>query len=170
LYYATGNSSYLQLATTPGIGRHAGAFWGGPYYGVLSWENKLAGAQVLLSRLRFFLSPGYPYEEMLSAFHNQTGIFMCSFLPYYTTFNRTRGGMIQLNHGNPQPLQYVANAAFLATVFSDYMKTSNTPGWYCGPHFYPSSVLREFAQTQVPDALYFLRTLSDMFVVSYDNN
>ncbi|CAK9141032.1 unnamed protein product [Ilex paraguariensis] len=45
LYYATGNSSYLQLATTPGIAKHAGAFWGGPDYGVLSWNNKLAGAQ-----------------------------------------------------------------------------------------------------------------------------
>lgn len=48
LYYATGNSSYLQLATTPGIAKHAGAFWGGPDYGVLSWDNKLAGAQVSL--------------------------------------------------------------------------------------------------------------------------
>lgn len=46
LYYATGNTSYLQLATTKGIARHAGAFWGGPDYGVLSWDNKLAGAQV----------------------------------------------------------------------------------------------------------------------------
>lgn len=47
LYYATGNSSYLQLATTPGLAKHAGAFWGGPDYGVLSWDNKLAGAQVI---------------------------------------------------------------------------------------------------------------------------
>lgn len=46
LYYATGNSSYLQLATTPGLAKHAGAFWGGPFYGVLSWDNKLTGAQV----------------------------------------------------------------------------------------------------------------------------
>ncbi|XP_022861725.1 endoglucanase 25-like [Olea europaea var. sylvestris] len=50
LYYATGNSSYLQLATTPGIAKHAGAFWGGPYYGVLSWDNKLAGAQVSFTK------------------------------------------------------------------------------------------------------------------------
>ena len=46
LYYATGNNSYLQLATTPGLAKHAGAFWGGPDYGILSWDNKLAGAQV----------------------------------------------------------------------------------------------------------------------------
>ncbi|KAF2309967.1 hypothetical protein GH714_005818 [Hevea brasiliensis] len=149
LYYATGNSSYLQLATTPGLAKHAGAFWGGPYYGVLSWDNKLTGCQVLLSRLRLFLSPGYPYEEILSTFHNQTSIIMCSYLPIFTSFNRTKGGLIQLNHGAPQPLQYVVNAAFLATLFSDYLDAADTPGWYCGPNFYSTEVLREFAKTQI---------------------
>lgn len=47
LYYATGNSSFLSLATTTGLARHAGAFWGGPDYGVLSWDNKLTGVQVI---------------------------------------------------------------------------------------------------------------------------
>ncbi|KAJ7967899.1 Endoglucanase [Quillaja saponaria] len=149
LYFATGNSSYLQLATTPGLAKHAGAFWGGPYYGVLSWDNKLAGAQVLLSRLRLFLSPGYPYEEMLRTFHNQTSIIMCSFLPMFSSFNRTKGGLIQLNHGSPQPLQYAVNAAFLATLYSDYLDAADTPGWYCGPNFYSTDVLREFAKTQI---------------------
>lgn len=59
------------------------------------------------------------------------------------------GGMIQLNHGAPQPLQYVANAAFLSTLFSDYMKAADIPGWYCGPKFYTIDVLRKFAETQV---------------------
>ncbi|XP_022929309.1 endoglucanase 25-like [Cucurbita moschata] len=149
LYYATGNSSYLQLATTPGIAKHAGAFWGGPDYGVLSWDNKLAGAQVLLSRLRLFLSPGYPYEEILRTFHNQTSIVMCSYLPFFTKFNHTKGGLIQLNHGRPQPLQYVVNAAFLATLYSDYLEAADTPGWYCGPNFYSTEVLRDFAKKQI---------------------
>lgn len=59
LYYATGNSSYLQLATTRGLAKHAGAFWGGPDYGVLSWDNKLAGAQVTLYCL---MLPWYSYN------------------------------------------------------------------------------------------------------------
>ncbi|KAK9161912.1 hypothetical protein Syun_002814 [Stephania yunnanensis] len=149
LYYATGNSSFLQLATTRGLAKHAGAFWGGPDYGVLSWDNKLAGVQVLLSRLRLFLSPGYPYEDMLGTFHNQTNIIMCSYLPVFTSFNRTKGGLIQLNHGRPQPLQYVVNAAFLATLYSDYLEAADTPGWYCGPNFYSTEVLRDFAKTQI---------------------
>nr|ABP96983.1 cellulase [Colocasia esculenta] len=149
LYYATGNVTYLQLATHPTLAKHAGAFWGGPDYGVFSWDSKLPGAQVLLSRLRLFLSPGYPYEEILTTFHNQTSNVMCSYLPMFTSFNRTKGGLIQLNHGRPQPLQYVVNAAFLASVFSDYMEASDTPGWYCGPNFYSTEVLRNFARTQI---------------------
>ncbi|KAL8109548.1 hypothetical protein AgCh_025604 [Apium graveolens] len=149
MYYATGNNSYLSLATNIKMATHAGAFWGGQDYGVLSWDNKLAGAQVLLTRMRLFLSPGYPYEEALKTFHNQTSIYMCSFLPFFTSFNRTKGGLIQLNHGRPQPLQYVVNAAFLATLFSDYLDAADTPGWYCGPNFYSTDILREFAETQV---------------------
>ncbi|XP_042433532.1 endoglucanase 9-like [Zingiber officinale] len=149
MYLATGNSSFLQLATHPTLAKHAGAFWGGPDYGVLSWDNKLTGAQVLLSRLRLFLSPGYPYEEILRTFHNQTGIIMCSYLPIFNTFNRTKGGLIQLNHGRPQPLQYVVNAAFLAALYSDYLEASDSPGWYCGPNFFPTGVLRDFARTQI---------------------
>lgn len=61
------------------------------------------------------------------------------------------GGLIQLNHGRPQPLQYVVNAAFLATLYSDYLDAADTPGWYCGPNFYSTEVLREFAKTQVRD-------------------
>ena len=51
MYFATGNSSYLYLATHPKLAKHAGAFWGGPAYGVLSWDSKLAGAQVNRSEL-----------------------------------------------------------------------------------------------------------------------
>ncbi|KAK1360393.1 Endoglucanase [Heracleum sosnowskyi] len=149
MYYATGNKSYLSLATKIGMARHAGAFQGGPGSGVLSWDNKLPGAQLLLTRLRLFLSPGYPYEEALKIFHNQTSIYMCSFLPFFKSFNRTKGGLIQLNNGKPQPLQFVVNAAFLATLFSDYLDAANTPGWYCGPNFYSTSVLRTFAKTQI---------------------
>lgn len=56
-----------------------------------------------------------------------------------------------MNHGRPQPLQYVVNAAFLATLYSDYLEAADTPGWYCGPNFYSTEVLRDFAKTQVCD-------------------
>ncbi|XP_066380771.1 LOW QUALITY PROTEIN: endoglucanase 9-like [Miscanthus floridulus] len=169
LYLATGNSSYLTLATHPKLAKHAGAFWGGPDYGVFSWDNKLTGAQVLLSRLRLFLSPGYPYEEMLRTFHNQTSIIMCSYLPIFKSFNRTRDGLIQLNHGKQQPLQYVVNAAFLASVFSDYLEAADTPGWYCGPHFYSIEVLRSFARTQI-EYILGKNPLKMSYVVGFGNH
>ncbi|KAG2328382.1 hypothetical protein Bca52824_011110 [Brassica carinata] len=149
MYFATGDNTYLDKVTSHDLANRSGAFSHGPRYGVFGWDNKLAGAQLLLTRLRLFLSPPYPYEDMLRIFHNQTNIVMCSYLPYYTKFNRIKGGLILLNHGEPEPLQYAANAAFLATLYSDYLDASDTPGWYCGPTFFKAQVLRDFSTSQV---------------------
>jgi hypothetical protein len=46
MYLATGNSTYLQRVTDPGLAKNAGAFSVGKDYGVFSWDNKLPGAQV----------------------------------------------------------------------------------------------------------------------------
>lgn len=73
----------------------------------------------------------------------------------WTMIISVAGGLIQLNHGRPQPLQYVVNAAFLATLYSDYLDAADTPGWYCGPNFYSSKELRKFAETQVCIAVFF---------------
>ncbi|KAI3949365.1 hypothetical protein MKW98_023302 [Papaver atlanticum] len=149
LYYATGNTSYLERATSRVLAKHAGAFSAGPNYGIPSWDNKLTGAQVLLNRLRFFLNPGYPYEDMLGTFNKQTDKIMCSYLPVFRNFKRTKGGLIQLNHGAPQPLQYVVHAAFLANLYADYLDAVGIPGWYCGPNFYTTQVMHDFARTQI---------------------
>ncbi|CAL0318681.1 unnamed protein product [Lupinus luteus] len=70
LYYATGNSSYISLATNPSIPKKAKAFNMIPDFSVLSWNNKLPAAMLLLTRFRMFLNPGYPYEDMLKMYHN----------------------------------------------------------------------------------------------------
>ncbi|KAI4386405.1 hypothetical protein MLD38_004337 [Melastoma candidum] len=56
---------------------------------------------------------------MLRTYHNVTGLNMCSYLQQFHVFNVTKGGMIELNLGKPQPLQYVAIAAFLASLYVD---------------------------------------------------
>ena len=175
LFYATGNKSYISLATNPGLPKNSKAFYMIPDLSVPSWDNKLPAAMLLLTRLRIFLSPGYPYEDMLKSYHNVTGLTMCSYLQQFHVFNWTKGmreftsswlcswnyftetcslwkhsgGLIQLNHGKPQSLQYVANAAFLASLFVDYMNASSIPGWYCGPNFIRAETLRSFATSQV---------------------
>uniref|UniRef100_A0A2N9EH71 Endoglucanase n=1 Tax=Fagus sylvatica TaxID=28930 RepID=A0A2N9EH71_FAGSY len=144
-----GNSSYLSLATNPGIPKNSKAFYMIPDLSVPSWDNKLPAAMLLLTRLRLFLNPGYPYEDMLQMYHNVTGLNMCSYLHSFHVFNWTHGGLIMLSRGKPQDLQYVANTAFLASLFVDYMNATGVPGWYCGPNYVSSDVLRSFATSQM---------------------
>lgn len=166
LYYATGNKTYIELATNPGLSKNSKAFYMIPDLSVLSWDNKLPAAMLLLTRLRIFLSPGYPYEDMLRSYHNVTGLTMCSYLHQFRVFNWTQGGMIQLNHGRPQPLQYMANAAFLASLFVDYLKATGVPGWNCGPSFIAWETLRDFATSQV-DYILGANPMKMSYVVGY---
>ncbi|KAL6997788.1 Endoglucanase 12 [Sarracenia purpurea var. burkii] len=168
LYYATGNNSYISLATNPGLPQHSKAFYMIPDLSVLSWDNKLPAAMLLLTRLRIFLNPGYPYEEMLQSYQNVTGLTMCSYLKRFHVFNWTQGGLIELNHGKGQPLQYVANAAFLASLFVDYMNASDVPGFYCGPTFISLDELRRFATSQM-DYILGANPMNMSYVVGYGN-
>ncbi|KAI5670653.1 hypothetical protein M9H77_11017 [Catharanthus roseus] len=166
LFYATGNSSYLALATAPGLARNANAAKMRPDLIVLSWDNKLPAAMLLLTRTRLFLNPGYPYEEMLNSYHSITGLTMCSYLQTFNVFNWTQGGMIQLNQGRFQPLQYVANAAFLASIFADYLNSSGVPGWNCGSSFISLDTLRSFATSQI-DYILGANPANMSYVVGY---
>lgn len=91
LYYATGNNTYISLATNPSLPKKASAFDMIPDLSVFSWDNKLPAAMLLLTRFRMFLNPGYPYEDMLSMYHNITSLTMCSYLHQFTVFNWTKG-------------------------------------------------------------------------------
>ncbi|XP_076927969.1 endoglucanase 12-like [Bidens hawaiensis] len=149
MYYATGNSSYLTLATTAGLFRNRIALNDNLSQRVLSWDNKSPAAMLLLTRIRFFLNPGFPYEELLYKYNNATSINMCSYLQRYQVFNWTKGGLIELNQGRPQNLQYVVNTVFLASLYVDYLKAANLPGWYCGTTYIPLNTLQEFATSQM---------------------
>ncbi|KAI8014242.1 Endoglucanase 12 [Camellia lanceoleosa] len=128
LYYATGNNGYVSLATNPGLPQNSKAFFMIPDLSVLSWDNKVPAAMLLLTWLRIFINPGYPYEDMLRSYQNVTSLTMCSYLQTYHVFNWTQGGLFQLNHGGGQPLQYVANAAFLSSLYIVYMNATGVPG------------------------------------------
>ncbi|GAB4855919.1 Endoglucanase 12 [Ancistrocladus abbreviatus] len=166
LYYATGNTTYSSLATNPGIPRNARAFRMNANTSVMSWNNKLPGAMLLLTRFRMFLNPGYPYETTLMQYHNVTCLNMCSYLKQFQVFNWTHGGLIQLNQGGPQPLQYVVNAAFLANLFADYMNASVVPGFNCGPYYVSAPTLRSFALSQI-DYILGKNPLDLSYVVGY---
>ncbi|KAK1314502.1 Endoglucanase 12 [Acorus calamus] len=141
MYYATGNASYLALATNPGVPRNAKAFLEVTDLKVFSWDNKLPGAELLLTRLRVFLNPGYPYEEMLRGYHNMTGINMCSYLHRFNVFNWTE----------------------------DYMDATNVPGWFCGSTFFSADILRSFASSQL-DYILGDNPKKMSYVVGYGKN
>ncbi|KAI5073534.1 hypothetical protein GOP47_0011547 [Adiantum capillus-veneris] len=149
LYYATGNSTYLLLATNLQLATHAGGIDNSLDNRVFNWDNKLPGAQLVLTRLRLMMNPGFPYENVLNLFNNQTDMAMCSYLPQFKAYNVTKGGLVQLNRGRPQPLQYNAAAAFLAALYADYLVATDIPGWHCGPTFLKTTDLRNFARSQI---------------------
>ncbi|KAL9668352.1 hypothetical protein QQ045_002732 [Rhodiola kirilowii] len=149
LYLATGNSSYLTVVNDRSLATKAGAFGKIEDAGVLSWDNKVAGVLLLLTRIRMFLNPGYPWEEILAPSNKQLDLIMCSYLPDFSSFQRTKGGLILLNRRKPRSLQYVVNAAFLATLYSDYLEAVGAPGWKCNGKFYSSDVLRTFSMSQI---------------------
>ncbi|XP_023545601.1 endoglucanase 7 [Cucurbita pepo subsp. pepo] len=168
LFYATGNTSYINLATLQGIPRNAKAFNVTAETSVPSWNNKLPAAMVLLTRVRMMLNPGYPYEEMLSTYQTLTALNMCSYLKQFRVYNWTRGGMMIMNKGQQQGqnLQYVANAAFLASLFADYLNSTGVPGFNCGPNYIPSALLRTFATSQM-DYILGKNPMNMSYIVGY---
>lgn len=100
MYYATGNNSYISFATDPRLPKNAKAYLRVPDFGVLSWDNKLPAAELVWTRLRIFLNPGYPYEESLMLYHNATGLNMCAYLKQFGVFNWTRGKLISTEFGH----------------------------------------------------------------------
>ncbi|OEL17007.1 Endoglucanase 12 [Dichanthelium oligosanthes] len=168
MYYATGNSSYIAAATRPELAEDAKAFYDILDFSVFSWDNKLPGADLLLSRLRMFLNPGYPYEESLAGYHKATGLDMCKCFRRFAAFNFTRGGLALFNHGRGQPLQYVVANSFLAALYADYLEAVNVPGWYCGPNFMSTEDLRAFARSQL-DYILGDNPRKMSYVVGYGN-
>ncbi|KAL5215374.1 hypothetical protein ABZP36_004526 [Zizania latifolia] len=104
MYYAMGNNTYISFATDPWLPKNAKAFYNILDFSVFSWDNKLPGTGLLLSRLRMFLNLGYPYEESLIGYHNATSMNMCMYFPRFSAFNFTKGGLALFNHGRGQPL------------------------------------------------------------------
>ncbi|TVU39799.1 hypothetical protein EJB05_13239, partial [Eragrostis curvula] len=137
MYYATGDASYVSFATDPRLRKNARALFGINVVDlfVLSWDSKVPGAQLLLSRLHMFgCNTGYPYDYEQSrspASGTNTGDNMFK-------FDRYRG----------QPLQYVVANAFLAALYANYLEAGNVKGWYCGSKFMTINDLRAFARSQ----------------------
>ncbi|XP_022772662.1 endoglucanase 10-like [Durio zibethinus] len=162
LYHATGDQSYLQYVT--GENGKEFADWGSPTW--FSWDNKLAGTQVLLSRLSFFGTKVASGNSGLENYRKSAEDVMCSLLPKSpsATSSRTDGGIIWVSEWNA--LQHPVASAFLAVLYSDYMLTSQTPKLTCGGNSFKPSALRKFAKSQA-DYVLGSNPLKMSFLVGY---
>ncbi|GER27752.1 endoglucanase [Striga asiatica] len=144
LYHATGERSYFEYVTGQN-GEDFGNF-GNPTW--FSWDNKLAGTQVLLSRVSFFGAKDVSNSNLLRKYRESAEAVMCGLLPKSptATSSRTDNGLVWVSQWNA--LQHPVASAFLAVVYSDYMLSSRTSRLSCsGRNFRPSD-LRKFAISQ----------------------
>ncbi|CAN4122965.1 unnamed protein product [Withania somnifera] len=165
LYHATGDQSYHDYAT----GDNADSFgnFGNPTW--FSWDNKLAGTQVLLSRASFFNTKGTSNSDKLQEYRKTAEAVMCGLLPKSptATSSRTDSGLIWISEWNA--LQHPVASAFLAVLYSDYMLTSRTAKITCNGDAYTPSDLRKFAISQA-DYVLGDNPSKMSFLVGYGDN
>ncbi|XP_043713193.1 endoglucanase 24 isoform X3 [Telopea speciosissima] len=146
LYHATGDKSYLEYVTVQN--GKAFADWGNPTW--FSWDNKLAGTQVLLSRINLFgaKAASNAQNSGLQMYRKTAEAVMCGLLPSSPTAtkSRTDGGLIWVSQWNS--LQHPVASAFLAVLYSDYMLTSQTATFSCNGDSFSPEDLRKFATSQ----------------------
>ncbi|KAH9624582.1 hypothetical protein KSS87_004240 [Heliosperma pusillum] len=123
LYHATENNTYLDYVNDNG---KEFADFGNPSW--FSWDNKLAGTQVLLSRVNMFGSKDLSstVNSGLQSYRETAEAVICGLMPNSptATSSRTDGGLVWVSEWNA--LQQPVAAAFLAVMYSDYMLSSET--------------------------------------------
>ncbi|KAM7518173.1 hypothetical protein LguiB_017135 [Lonicera macranthoides] len=144
LYHATRDQSYLDYVT--GKNGESFAKWESPTW--FSWDDKLPGTHVLLSRVSFFGSKDAANTENLENYRKTAEAIMCGLLPTSpsATSSRTDGGLIWVSEWNA--LQHPVAISFLAVLYSDYMLTSMTTKLSCDGESFSPSDLRKFAISQ----------------------
>ncbi|CAN6241645.1 unnamed protein product [Urochloa humidicola] len=134
LLRATKNSSYLGYIYSLGANDGVDMF---------SWDNKLAGARVLLSRRALVNG-----DNTLEPFRQQAEDFFCRILPGSpsSTTQYTPGGL--MHKSGDANMQYVASASFLLATYAKYMTVSKHTFSCQGLPVTPKS-LRALAKKQV---------------------
>ncbi|XP_042519347.1 endoglucanase 11 [Macadamia integrifolia] len=112
-----------------------------------SWDVKYAGVQILLSKL---LMEGNHKEHnhILEQYRSKAEHYLCGCLNKSNDDNveRTPGGLLYVRQWNN--MQYVSTAAFLLSVYSDYLHSSNQK-LHCQRGGIEAQELITFAKAQV---------------------
>ncbi|KAJ0112026.1 hypothetical protein Patl1_01952 [Pistacia atlantica] len=120
LYKATDSDNYLDYVINKshcfgGIGWAITEF---------SWDVKYAGLQLMASKL-LAEDKHKKHTHILEQYRSKAEYYLCSCLNMNNGSNidRTPGGLLYIRQWNN--MQYVSTAAFLLTVYSDFMVSSN---------------------------------------------
>ncbi|CAM8918612.1 unnamed protein product [Rhodiola kirilowii] len=127
---------------------------------IFSWDNKYAGAYVLLSR-RSILTK----DDNFDKYKEQAEAFMCRILPNspYSSTQYTQGGlMYKLPASN---LQYVTSITFLLSTYGKYMQAKQHT-FNCGNLAVSSTTLRRLAKRQV-DYILGVNPIRMSYMVGY---
>lgn len=101
-----------------------------------------------MSRLLFF-KKDLSGSKALASYRGTAKAVMCGLLPKSptATTSRSNSGLVLVSDWNP--LQQSVSAAFLASLFSDYMLTSRIHKISCNGKIFKATELRDFAKSQV---------------------
>ncbi|XP_061354155.1 endoglucanase 9-like [Gastrolobium bilobum] len=154
LFRATNAVSYYNLVKSMGSNDQPDVF---------SWDNKFAGAYVLLSR-RALLNSDNNFDQ----FKQEAENFICKIVPNSgsSSTQYTPGGlMFKLPDNN---LQYVTSITFLLTTYSKYMSAKKQT-FNCGNVLVTPNTLRSIAKRQV-DYILGENPLRLSYMVGYGPN
>ncbi|XP_022155794.1 endoglucanase 13-like [Momordica charantia] len=112
---------------------------------MFSWDDKYAGVQILVAKL--VLDGKVESSGLWSDFKSQGEQFICSCLQKgNSNVQTTPSGLLWFQPWNN--LQYVSAAAFLATIYSDYLASKNAP-IHCPAALLQPSDLIAFSRSQI---------------------
>ncbi|KAJ4837887.1 hypothetical protein Tsubulata_041047 [Turnera subulata] len=143
LYKATDNEVYLKYVI-----EKAHSFGGiGWAMREFSWDVKYAGLQIMASKL-LAEEKHKEHGQILEQYRSKAEYYLCSCLNRNNGNNvsRTPGGLLSIRQWNN--MQYVSTAAFLLTVYSDFLQKT-TQNLNCPGGSVNHEEILEFAKSQV---------------------
>ncbi|KAF8379687.1 hypothetical protein HHK36_029131 [Tetracentron sinense] len=162
MYRATNNQYYLNYLGNNGDSL-GGTGWAMTEFG---WDVKYAGVQVLAAKF-LMQGKGGHHSPVLQRYQQKADQFMCSCMGKGSrNVQRTPGGLLFRQRWNN--MQFVTSAAFLLTVYSDYL-TSAGKSVQCPAGNVSPSELLSFAKSQV-DYILGDNPRATSYMVGYGSN
>ncbi|KAH0459401.1 hypothetical protein IEQ34_012215 [Dendrobium chrysotoxum] len=147
LHRATGKREYLDYAVANGL------YFGGTEWAIkeFSWDVKFAGIQVLAAKILLMEEEALPesHQKVLQQYRAKAEHYICSCLNKNNNGSnvlRTPGGLLFVRPWNN--MQYVSTAAFLLTIYSDYLTAASEKELHCDEGTVRAADLLDFAKTQ----------------------